>query len=826
MKKLLSFLLVACFSVTLFAQTYLVQNFDGSSMPTGWTVLNNPSNWSISNTNTAGGTPRELKLTWTPAFNGKSRVMSPVIDLTGVSDLVIEFLQYLDNFSGSHTIGIETTSNGGTTWNLAFQKTFNSTQGSKITEIITTSDVGSPTFQFCLFYQGNSYNINDWYFDNFLLFGRYNNDATISTVNAVTNINNVFYYITGNNTVNVTVSNVGMQTINTIEMKYQVNDETPVIETFTSFNLQTLTSKTVSFSQPAHLNPGNSTLKVEVLTVNGVIDDNPLNDIFNANLNVATQEGVRRVCIEHFTSSTCGPCVNVNIQMKNLLNNPANADKFGITKYQMSWPAPGDPYYTAEGGVRRTYYSVNAVPMVFFNAKNNNVNQTVFNNALAEPAFVDITGHFSISGNNIIITGEVLSYINMPAARLYVVVNEKRTTGNVGNNGELEFFHVMMKMLPNANGQTVALTAGASIPFQHTFDMSSTKVEEMHDLEVHVFLQEYDSKYIFNSNFLSDQPPIPEPTNLAAQQVNQDVLLTWEGDADSYKLYFNGILLQENITSKSFSHVNVPVGEHVYGLRAVVGTSQSGMITTSIAVCGEEPENLIAERVNNSVVLTWDADYVGTYSFKVFFNGNQLAENIKTKTYTHQNVPGGNHTYGVLAVVGECAFNVVEKSIEICKEPKNLEGQVDNYTVNLSWVNDYGAITLFFDGDMLEENINESTFTHNDVPVGVHTYGIKAVGIDCETEIIETTVEIVLGINDYDNKIKIYPNPANDFIFIEGEEIESITIFNNVGQLIQNITVVSNVNKINTKAFSDGLYYLQINTKSGVNQTEKFIITK
>ena len=28
----------------------------------------------------------------------------------------------------------------------------------------------------------------------------------------------------------------------------------------------------------------------------------------------------------------------------------------------MSWPGSGDPYYTAEGGDRRAYYNVNAVP--------------------------------------------------------------------------------------------------------------------------------------------------------------------------------------------------------------------------------------------------------------------------------------------------------------------------------------------------------------------------------------------------------------------------------------------------------------------------------
>ena len=95
MKKFLSSLFVACFTATLFGQVLLTENFDGTTMPAGWTIDNYPSNWSISNSNTAGGTPRELRLYWNPQWVGKTRVISPVINTTGSTNLVIEFLQYL-----------------------------------------------------------------------------------------------------------------------------------------------------------------------------------------------------------------------------------------------------------------------------------------------------------------------------------------------------------------------------------------------------------------------------------------------------------------------------------------------------------------------------------------------------------------------------------------------------------------------------------------------------------------------------------------------------------------------------------------------------------
>ena len=44
----------------------------------------------------------------------------------------------------------------------------------------------------------------------------------------------------------------------------------------------------------------------------------------------------------------------------------------------MSWPSPGDPYYTVEGGQRRTYYAVNTVPRLVMNgvAQNNPIGFT------------------------------------------------------------------------------------------------------------------------------------------------------------------------------------------------------------------------------------------------------------------------------------------------------------------------------------------------------------------------------------------------------------------------------------------------------------------
>jgi hypothetical protein len=306
---------------------------------------------------------------------------------------------------------------------------------------------------------------------------------------------------------------------------------------------------------------------------------------------------------------------------------------------------------------------------------------------------------------------------------------------------------------------------------------------------------------------------------------SSSVVLSWDanGAPDGYTVLFNRKIVQENVTGTTFTHENVPAGEHTYWVFATKGDCMSYIAETSVMVCDEDPKNLTAQQVATSVVLTWEADYTGSYSFTVFLNGEILAENITTKTYTHTNVPGGEHTYGLLAVIGECTFNIVETSIEICAKPTNFTAQVESNIVGLTWDDTYGSYAIYFNGEPLVENLTISSYTHEDVPLGEHTYGIVAVGMNCISEIVETTVNI-LGIDEFNSPFKIYPNPANDYLFVEGAEIESISIYNSFGQLVKNVATASDVVKINTQDMSAGLYLLQIKTKSGMTRTEKIVI--
>ncbi len=142
--------------------------------PTGWYVDGlGQGNWSASATNNAGGTAPELMFNWSPSFVGVSRMCTMPVNTVGMTELALEFRYNINHFSGPYTLGVATTSDGAT-WNTAWELINPSAMPATTENVtITTSDVGSATFQMAFFFDGDSFNINYWYVDDCMLSGPY-----------------------------------------------------------------------------------------------------------------------------------------------------------------------------------------------------------------------------------------------------------------------------------------------------------------------------------------------------------------------------------------------------------------------------------------------------------------------------------------------------------------------------------------------------------------------------------------------------------------------------------------------------------------------------
>lgn len=303
MKKVLLSLFLAFMGSTLFAQVLFTQDFSGGTMPpAGWTVFGNTSNWVISQTSNAGGVKPEGKLKNTPAFTGYMRLISPMIDLSGQTFVILKMKHTFDG--NSLDMAIDTRSNYGT-WNRVWLKNATgSFVGENLIIPINNSDVGSTKFQFCLYINGASTNFTSWFFDDISISVPLAFDAGMATID-VPNL------LTGIQPVTGKIFNGGIETINSADVNWQLENGNIHTTSITDMNLTTGQLYSFTCTDPIEIEPGNYNLKVWLTNVNGSASgDNDLtNDSLTKKIFVVSFIPQKKVVGEEATGTWCGWCV-------------------------------------------------------------------------------------------------------------------------------------------------------------------------------------------------------------------------------------------------------------------------------------------------------------------------------------------------------------------------------------------------------------------------------------------------------------------------------------------------------------------------------------
>ena len=750
MKKLSLLAIALLFSVAIFAQdpfTHVInESFDAATMPEGWTTMgpdgNASSNWSISATNYAGGDANELRLNWSPQFSGCNRIISAPVDLTGIQNLVVKMDHSFENYSGAvSTIGIATSTTNGYTWNTVWSQSYNQSGQYSIEKKITTPDMGYEGVLICIYFDGSSSNFYNWYFDNFEVKIQEDLDIQLSSINIDERIGS------GPLNVNFTVQNMGSTAIQSFEATYQIGDQEAVTETFSVY-MTSFEENTLSFEKVETLLPGSYDINMNITKVNGWDEDSNLdNNSITNDFSVAIATTQRIPMIEHFSSSTCAPCVLLNSLMNNLCNN--NPGKFTYTKYVVNWPGSGDPYFINESYDRCLFYNVSSVPQIFLDSElqvTNGTPQPVTNSKLSQryavPAFADVRGAFNVEGNIITLTADVMSYVDLNDVKTYITVNEKTTTENVGTNGETEFHHVIMKMFGGSEGNATTIKAGEYQRFEYSCDMSETNMEEMSDLEVAVWLQDPSTKEIFNSRFLYEYTDHPYPVqNLSITNVG-NLAIRWTAAESSnptgYNVYVNNDIVASNITDLNCT------------------------IENNLDFYTIEVEALYGEKSSVKAVKLLSNDFATPQGFSATLNGH----------------------------VVEMSWTGVEDA--------------DKYNI-------YRNGILIATAD--EAEFIDNTLTVNDM----YCYQVSAVYGSYESALTLPSCITYNGenIHELESSFMVMPNPVNDYVTISGNDINDITIYNNIGVMVDRFDVEGNSIKVDMKHYNSGLYLIMINSEEG-----------
>lgn len=313
-----------------------------------------------------------------------------------------------------------------------------------------------------------------------------------------------------------TVLNYGAETITSMDVVWSdgVNVFT---DNLTGLSIATL--ETYDFIHPDPLSIttlDTSNITVTIQNINGGTDIDMSNNALASSVIGVEFVTQRTPLFEHFTSNTCGPCASFNTGFQTLLDaNNVNAisdAKVAAIKYQVDWPGAADQSYNADVGTRVSYYNVDGVPNAHIDGESTSSSQAEIDDHRNMPSFLDIMGTAVASdGTDLAIDVTVKSYGNYPNnGTVHIAVVENEYTNNLGTNGETEFFQVMRKMIPSANGTTADLSYGTTTTISEmaTFAVGNVVAnsyrlwEGLGNCVVVVFVQDENNKQVIDSKII------------------------------------------------------------------------------------------------------------------------------------------------------------------------------------------------------------------------------------------------------------------------------------------------------------------------------------
>ena len=394
-------------------------------------------------------------------------------------------------------------------------------------------------------------------------------------------------------TIECVLNNLGTDTVNSIDINYS-DGGSIVSQSISGLTIGPYETDTFSHNIPwTPTMDGSYDISVWASNINGSTDMNTLNDTVIQPLHVFSTTTQRKPMLEMFASSTSNYSVTGNTDLIAIL--ASNPDNYSLLKYPMSWPSPGDPYFTNEGAQRRYFYNVNTVPRLILNGvtQNNPIGftQQEFDEAYQLYSFVNLDANYSVGGQKVDVQVEINSLCNTAGIwdnlTLHAAVFEYTTYNNVSLNGEIEFYNIMKKMLPDEDGTPLpnlgvnnpAFTLSLSYEFNGSYNLPldattpidhliEHSIEDFENIGVVVWIQDDNSKYILQSataNMIASTNPLdvkspfslhPNPANNVLN-VFHEKLSKSDSDIEIYNSLGQLVMHVENRSSNGKHSIDI-----------------------------------------------------------------------------------------------------------------------------------------------------------------------------------------------------------------------------------------------------------------------------
>ncbi len=552
-------------------------------------------------------------------------------------------------------------------------------------------------------------------------------------------------------------------------------------------------------------------------------------------MTVGIQAQNRTVLLEHYTQASCGPCASLNPALMAYLNS-TNQPIVAI-KYQTWWPGT-DPMYnhnTTDVQARVNYYGVNGVPNSVIDGTDvgspSNVNDGSVGTRAAVASPFDITVAHNMSADGSAVEFQVTATANAQVltqnAVMHTVIIEREILFNQapGSNGETEFYSVMKKMMPSANGTALpaAMNVGDDITYNDSWTHSN--VYQTNQLAVVVFIQDNTTKEVLQAAYSKYATPTlaeeVEILSVDATGTGQDKALCSPAVSPKVKVFNNGI---NDITSLKFDYSFNSAANSTY--------NWTGKISSLEEVIIDLPS------VNYPVI-----------------NNNFINVTVSEPNGVTDGIPGNN--------TGSDQFSVVDlNSLTEYDAFMTLSLTTDQYASETSWevVDRFGAVVYsgdgyssnstytvqmnLQDGECYSFNIYDSFGDGICCGYGNGSYSItdgsgtvlisggsfgSGEGLDFKTFNTVNTENV-----DLEESLSIFPNPTSDQFTIQFNLEESkklnIELMNALGQRVRTLSAnnfaAGQTNlPVDATDLVPGFYFVTFRSEEGV-VTRKVTIQK
>lgn len=220
----------------------------------------------------------------------------------------------------------------------------------------------------------------------------------------------------------------------------------------------------------------------------------------------SAQAQTRLSLYEEFSGENCGPCATYNPKLWELADN--NSSKVMLIKYQSPIPSAGPIYnlYKTVTDARLAYYAIGSAPNGNLNGKDvtghvANLTQAAINTTSASGSPFTLTVSHSYNAT----LDSVTATISITATKAYsgtsiklrvALIEDLKYAKMPGNNGELDFHHVVREMYPDATGTTIANSWTASQTQSITIKGKVPTYVDKGDANIVVWIQNDGDKFI------------------------------------------------------------------------------------------------------------------------------------------------------------------------------------------------------------------------------------------------------------------------------------------------------------------------------------------